>query len=293
MRYNVTLVDPAGYKFAYVLGDICRVVASGIRSLGYRCDLTTNNIDAQATNIVVGTHLLSAQDLNMVQQSGAKYIALHTEWLSPGDAPYLVKSTFQGNEFEPTQRRFLENALAVWEAWDSNIQMLSRFDIPPERFKRFWVGYHEDLEEVRHRPYQDKDIGALFVGSVTPRRQALLQELSKHMSVSALFDAPQAFRNDFIARAKINLALFSDPALNYFSFLRIGYALNNRAFVVSEPSINDRGMQDLVVTAGADTLVQTCLEAIGSGAIPRLAEEAYERYRQLPMTAVVKELLEL
>src|SRR5438105_11724849 len=89
LRYNVTLVDPVGYKFAYVLADICRVVASGIRSLGYRCDLTTNNIDAGAVNIIVGTHLLSAQDLSMVQQSGSQYIALHTEWLSPGEPPYF------------------------------------------------------------------------------------------------------------------------------------------------------------------------------------------------------------
>src|SRR5438067_8732140 len=138
LRYNVTLIDPAGYKFAYVPTDICRVVASGIRSLGHRCDLTTNNIDPGAVNIIVGTHLLSAQDLGMVQQSGAQYIALHTEWLSPGEPPYQVKSTFQGNNFEPTQRAFLEGAIAVWEAWESNIQMLSRFDIPAERFRRFW-----------------------------------------------------------------------------------------------------------------------------------------------------------
>jgi hypothetical protein len=291
LRYNVTLVDPAGYKFAYVLADICRIIASGIRSLGYRCDLTTNNIDAQAINIIVGTHLLSVQDLDMVRASGAPYIALHTEWLSPGEAPYSVKSTFQGNNFEPTQRAFLEGALAVWEAWESNIQMLSRFDIPAERFRRFWIGYHEDLEEIRHRPWADKDLDALFVGSITPRRQTILQEMQKTKTVAALFDAPQPFRNDFIARTKINLALFSDPALNYFSFLRIGYALNNRCFVVTEPSINDRGMQDLVETVDADNLVTRCTELIESGEIPRRADDAYERYRQLPMTAVVRELL--
>jgi hypothetical protein len=291
LRYNVTLVDPVGYKFAYVLSDICRAIASGIRSLGYRCDLTTNNIDAGAINIMVGTHLLSAQDLGLVQQSGSQYIALHTEWLSPGDPPYNVKSTFQGNNFEPTQRAFLEGALAVWEAWESNIQMLSRFDIPAERFKRFWVGYHEDLEEIRHRPYADKDIDALFVGSITPRRQTILQGLAQSMFVQGVFDSPHPFRNDFIARSKINLALFSDPALNYFSFLRIGYALNNHAFVVSEPSINDRGMQDLIVTVEAERMAERCTELIQSGDIPRLAEEGYERYRQLPMTDVVKELL--
>src|SRR5260370_468578 len=146
LRYNVTLVDPAGYKFAYVLADICRIVASGIRSLGHRCDLTTNNIDPGAVNIIVGTHLLSPQDLTMVQQSGSKYIALHTEWLSPGDPPYQVKSTFQGNNFEPTQRPCLEGALAVWEAWKSNIQMISRFDIPPDRFTPFSIDYPDHLQ---------------------------------------------------------------------------------------------------------------------------------------------------
>ena len=292
MYYNVTLVDPTSYKFAYVLGDICRAVASGIRSLGHRCDLTTNNIEASATNIIVGTHLLSGQDLDLVRQSGARYIAIHTEWLSPGEPPYSVKSTFQGNQFEPTQRAFLEGAQAVWEAWESNIAQLSKFDIPAERFKRFWVGYHEDLEDVRHRDYAEKDIDALFVGSVTPRRQEILQRLGERLNVKAVFDMPQAFRNDFIARAKINLALFSDPALNYFSFLRIGYALNNRAFALSEPSVNDRGMQELILTADESVLAERCVELIQSGEIPRLAEAGYELYRQeFRMTRIVEELL--
>ncbi len=292
MRYNVTLVDPPTYKFAYVLIDICRTIASGIRSLGHRSDLSVNNIDTDSINIIVGTHLLTEQDLTAIRQTGAKYIALHTEWLSPGEPPYKVKSTFQGNNFEPTQRAFLENALGVWEAWDSNIQLLSRFDIPPERFRRFWIGYHEDLEDIRHRSYADKDLDALFFGSITPRRQALLHELSKTMNVLSVFDAPHAIRNDMIARAKINLALLSSPSLNYFSFTRIGYLLNNRGFVVTETSIKDRGMQDLVVDADAAHLVERCRELLASGDIPRMAEEAYERYRQtMPMTAVLEDLL--
>src|SRR5205814_527116 len=126
---------------------------------------------------------------------------------------------------------------------------------------------------------------------LTPRRQAILQQLTKSLNAIGLFDAPQAFRNDFIARAKINLALFSDPALNYFSFLRIGYALNNRAFVVSEPSVNDRGMQRIIEVVDAEHLVDRCRELIDSGQIAQLAAEAYEQYRAFPMTDVVKELL--
>ena len=292
MRYNVTLIDPANYKYAYVLADICRPIAAGIRSLGYRCDLTTNNIEGGAINIIVGTHLLTEVEARALAQSGLPYIAVHTEWLSPGEPPCLVKSTFQGNNFEPMQRAFLEHAMCIWEAWDSNIELLSRFDIPPERFRRFWIGYHEDMEEVRHRPFADKDIDALFVGSVTPRRKALLDELGKTMKTVAAFDLPHPFRNDLIARSKINLALFSDPALNYFSFLRIGYALNNRAFVVSEPSINDRGMQRLITICDADHLARRCTRLIRGGDIGRMADEAYEQYRQsMPMTDVLKELL--
>jgi hypothetical protein len=292
MRYNVTLVDPATYKFAYLLADVSRVIASGLRSLGYRCDLTTNNIDSAATNIIVGTHLLTPGDARAIIDSGARYIALHTEWLSPGDPPYSVKSTFQGNDFESRQREFLERAEAIWEAWESNIQLLSLFDIPPERFRRYWTGYHVDLEEIRHRSYTDKDIDALFVGAVTPRRQAVLNELGRTLKVTAAMDLPHPFRNDLIARAKINLALFSDPALNYFSFLRIGYALNNRAFILSEPSVNDRGMQELVMTCPAEQLVERCRSLIDSGEIPRAADEAYELYREKwPITRILRELI--
>ena len=161
VRYNVTLVDPPTYKYAYVLADICRIVASGIRSLGFRCDLSTNNIDTGATNIIVGTHLLTTDDIATILEQRPSYITLQSEWLLPGDQPWLVKSTFQGNQFEPMQRRLLEGAVAVWEAWESNIALLSRFDIPPDAGDFRLIEWLYDLEDAKDDPCQPAIVNCL------------------------------------------------------------------------------------------------------------------------------------
>ena len=81
MKYNVTLIDPVNYKFAHLLTDICRTIAYGLRELGHDADLTVNALDGISMNIIVGTHLLTAEEVTAIVDSGVQYIAMQSELL--------------------------------------------------------------------------------------------------------------------------------------------------------------------------------------------------------------------
>ncbi len=290
MKYNVTLVDPANYKFAHLLTDICRTIAYGLRDLGLDCDLTVNSIDTGATNIIVGTHLLNAAEVAAIVNSGAPYIPLQSEVLHRDPETGAVSSSYQGQQFETIARPLMDRAVAVWDGL-TELRVLHQLSVADEKVRRFRIGYCEGLEDIEHRPYDRKDIDVLFFGSLTPHRQSVFSSL--HGMRVALFEyGPSAFRNDMIARAKINLSLHSAPELDYFPQTRTGYLLNNRAFVLAETSIDHPAMRDLVVEAPADKLRSRCAQLLSNPAqLEQQADTAYQGYRKLRMADMLAEIL--
>ncbi|GEM_PF-2354915 len=292
MRFNLTLINPATYKYAYLLTDTCRAIAYGLRSLGHRCDLTLNVLEREATNVILGTHLLTEQDAGSIAGSGVPYIAHQSEWLFPGTGTTLVTSSFHHDQFERVCRRFFERADSVWEAYPENRQLLQRFAIPPERIKHLrYQGYHADLVDVRHRDWADKDIDVLFFGSVTPRRSKVLNELAARVKVVAVLDAPAEFRNDLIARTKLNLNLHAGEEFHHLSLTRVCTLLNNRCAIVSEDATTHPELQELTIHAPYDRLVSTCLESLASGDLPKLAEESFRKFQGMPMTEALREIV--
>jgi hypothetical protein len=292
VRYNVTLINPDNYRFGYLLTDICRYFAFGLRDLGHRADLTVNQLEQAATNVIVGTHLLTRAEVTSIVGANLQYIALQSEWLSPGKAPGSVVSSFQGEGFEPILRPLFENATAIWDAFHSNIAMLRRLAVEAERIK--WLssyGYTADMREIRHRPWAEKDLDVLFFGSVTPRRGAILGELSQQLRVVAVLDAPAAFRNDLIARAKLNINLHASDAFSHLPLTRVSYLLNNAAIVVSEPVDTNPELHPMITFAPSHELVQQCRALLASPDGPRLGEERLAQFEQLPMSEVLRPIL--
>jgi hypothetical protein len=291
MKYNVTLVDPANYKFAHVLTDLCRTIAYGLRELGLDCDLTVNSIDSGSMNIIVGTHLLNGGDVANVIGSGAQYIPLQSEVLTRDPKTGAVISSYQGAQFEEVARPLMDHAVAVWDGL-TELRVLHQLSVGDEKVKRFKIGYCEGLEhDVEHRPYDRKDLDVMFFGSLTPHRQKIFARFNGVRTAVFGF-GPSAFRNDMIARAKINLSLHSSPELDYFPQPRTGYLLNNRAFVLAETSIDHPGMRDLVDEAPADMMGKRCAELLGDpAALQARAEAAYEGYRRMRMADMLAEIL--
>jgi hypothetical protein len=293
VKYNVTLVDPPSYKYAYLATDTCRVIAHSLRSLGHVCDLTTNNVDASAINIIVGGHLLTEVDSNRIVEAGIQHIIHQSEVLTPGTGNFKVVSSFLGERFEPVCRRLFETALKIWDGVPANQDALRLLDIQPDRFKWFRQGFHEALIDVKHRPWVEKDIDVLFMGSVNQRRAAILNEMAKTMRVVAVLDAPAAFRNDLIARAKVNLSARSWDTSNHLEALRVTYLLNNRCVILCETADTHHHLQELIVTTTYDQLVVRCREILAEGpaALEDRAAIGFEGYKLMPMTAFLPELL--
>lgn len=291
MKFNVTLIDPANYKYAYLATDLCRVITFGLRSLGHDCDMSVNNFDASAINIVAMTHLLTEQDINAIMAAGLKYICIQTEALFPGSGNVKVMSAFQGDQFERKCRRFYEKAVAIWEPYDSNRALLALFDIPPERLKKLTFGYHERLMDVEHRSPDKKDIDVLFFGSVSARRQVILGALSQRVRVTGLLDAPAAFRNDLIARARLNINIHNSDQFRHLSLTRTTYLLNNRAALVSETADTNPELRELIFEADYEALAEQCLRLLSSPDLDNRIEQSFEQFRQMPMTEYLREIL--
>ena len=289
MRFNVTLIDPPNYKFAHLLTDLCRTIAYGLRDLGHDCDLTVNAIDGATTNILIGTHLLTADDVRNIVRSGAPYIALQSEVLKRDPATGALQTDYQGPNFETINRPLMDNAVALWDGL-TDPELLQQLGTNHKR-KRFQIGYCAGLEDIEHRPYDAKDIDVMFFGSVTAHRQSILNTL-QGLQVKTFDYGPSAFRNDMIARSRIQLSLHSSPELDYFQQTRSGYLLNNRAYVLGETSADQPPMKKLVCEVDGRAMRQTCVELLSNPSeLKARAEAAYEGYRGLRMADILAEIL--
>ncbi len=253
--------------------------------------MTVNNFDASAINIVAMTHLLSEADIKTIMDAGLKYICIQTEALFPGSGETRVMSAFQGDQFEKKCRRFYEQALSIWEPYDSNRELLALFDIPSERLKKLSFGFHEKLIDIEHRSPEKKDIDVLFFGSVSPRRQAILQALSQRFRVTGLLDAPAAFRNDLIARARLNLNIHNSDQFRHLSLTRATYLLNNRCLLLSETSDTHPELRSLILEADYQQLVAACETTLARSDLEQLVEHSFARFQQMPMTECLRELI--
>lgn len=291
MNFNVTLIDPPQYKYAYFLTDTCRLLAAGLRELGHTCSLTVNNFDGNSMNVIVGTHLLSEADARQIVESGVQYIAFHTE-LVHLDHNRRPASSFLGDRFESVMGELLRRAHRVWDGVDSNIPLLAHMGVDPARIRLFWPGYSEALVDVRHRPDAEKDIDALFFGSISAYRRELLNQLGQSMRVATMLDGPWAFRNDMIARAKLNLVVSTAPEYTYIPSIRTGYLLNNRCAVVAEAAQPEPRFCNMVDMVPREGFVEHCQELISSGTTSRLADASFGQYQRQPFREILQGLLD-
>jgi hypothetical protein len=290
MRFNVTLIDPPAYKFAHLLTDIVRTTAYGLRDLGHEANLTVNHIDGDATNIIFGMHLLTADEATSIANSGARYIPVQTEHLQIDAASGEIHGFFQGNQFEAMFARLMQNAETVWEGY-TDLAVYRKMGVPTERVRRFRPGYARDLEDIQHRAFPCKDIDVLFFGSVTPYRSQILNTL-QGMRVATFEFGPSAFRNDMIARAKLNVSLHATPQTDYFPQPRTAYLLNNKACVVAETSSDWPPMRALVTETSTQDFADCCRQLLDTPReLESRAQSGYEGFKSMPMSDVLAELL--
>ncbi|MFA7012885.1 MAG: glycosyltransferase [Desulfobacterales bacterium] len=284
MRFSISVIEPAGYKYSHFLYDLCKYLCFSIESSGYDCCILRNKLAGDRTNILVGAHIQSDPSLlNQVKQNGA-YIVLNTEIIT-GDSinNWSVQKTFS-DVYLPLMRQ----ASAVWTGVQKNIEALKKLNIEADQI--LW-GYHPLMEEIHDK--KNKDIDFLFCGSITPHRKKLLDQLTdRGCKVVTMFDDAAMYRNDLIARSRVNLAPNQGPGMNHLGGGRVLYLINNHAIVVVERCIDQCRYEHCFLSADTEQWVDLCMETLHRPDLAQVTEEYYERFKKIPMADLIAPLLE-
>ena len=130
------------------------------------------------------------------------------------------------------------------------------------------IGYTPNLTRIP--PSSPQDIDVLFVGWMTPRRMAIIDDLrTVGLRVFSSASCYGGARDQLISRAKVILNVHHDGR-DRFEIVRCSYLMANSACIVSELSSDDDEYQDLVLTrVPYRLLVDTCISLCGAGSESR------------------------
>ncbi len=284
MKFSICVIEPEGFKYAHFLYDICKYLCFGIESAGYECCIMRNKLLSDRINIIVGGHAQTDPAIVDTIRKSGDYIILQSEIITGNTINHwAIQDTFE-NVYLP----LMKHAKAVWTGVESNISALKNLGVAADLLL---FGYHPLMEEVHHKPI--KDIDFLFCGSVTPHRKQLLEQLaSRGGKVVTIFDDAAMYRNDLIARSRVNLAPNQGPGMNHFGGSRVLYLINNRSMVVVERCHDQKIYEHCFLSAETAHWVDLCLETIKRPDLDQVTEERYERFKKIRMVDYVQPLIE-
>ncbi|MGA8153895.1 MAG: class I SAM-dependent methyltransferase [Terriglobales bacterium] len=240
-KFQITLIRPQGFIHSEGFREVAETLQFGLRSIGHAAEIGENAIDPNATNILLGAHLLPAVDANMVPANSILY-----------NLEQLGGANLSPKYYELASRH------QVWDYSLRNIEQWRTMSClrPPVHVP---LGYVPELSRIQAAPVQDIDV--LFYGSLNERRSAILKALrDSGVKVHAVFGVYGKERDELIARSKIVLNVhFYDTKV--FEIVRLSYLLANSKAVVSECSSENEMEQDaqgafLAVPYGS--LVESC-----------------------------------
>ena len=284
MKFHIAFLEAKNYRYGYLLDTACKYLCCGLEALGHDCTIGLNQLQSGRLNIIFGGHALrTPNDIDAIAAAGP-YIVYQTERLGTDGIKYWQDKT----QYEQVYLNFLRRAAAVWEGVPANVPILNSYGVP---CRMLMGGYLPALEEIVHK--RTKDIDFLFFGSITPHRRQMLQALQQRgYRTVTVFDARAVFRNDLIARAKVNLALRHDRTPGHLSWGRVCYLLNNRSLVCVERCIDQQWLEHCFPSADTEEWIALCEHTLMRPDRDAFAEEASERFRQIPFTEQLEKTLE-
>ncbi|MEP7208310.1 MAG: hypothetical protein ABI920_15340 [Casimicrobiaceae bacterium] len=214
-RFNVLIVRAENSVHHEAYAGAARQLANGLRRLGRAARVAENEIVWDATNIVVGVHLLEAEALAQ---------------MPAGTIVYNVEMAVRGSPMLED----LACAVARFETWDystANIAAWHALGIS-DRVRHLRPGYLP--EDTTADPDTSPDIDVLFYGSLNWRREGVLDAITRHgVTVHFAHNLYGPARNAMIARSKLvlNVASREDSVLE---FARVVHVLAHRRVLVTE-----------------------------------------------------------
>ena len=244
-RFQITLVRPPGFLHTEAFREVAETLQFGFRSIGHTAEIRENAFDANATNVLLGAHLLSPQQALMVPPGSILY---NLEQLG---GPSLAQQFYEVARRHQVWDYSLQN-IKKWEALNCDYQLVH---VP--------LGYVPELSRIKASESQDIDV--LFYGSLNERRNFIVQALKDAgAKVHVVFGVYGTERDELIARSKIVLNVhFYDAKI--FEIVRVSYLLANSKAVVTECSSDtdlEAGLRDCVLGIPYDSVVDGCMSLL-------------------------------
>jgi hypothetical protein len=276
MKFNICLIQPKNYIHTFAFLELAQLLHFGIRSLNFDSKLSLNQIYTDATNIVIGAHLL---DVSRISQLPKNSIILNTEQLDGINIAWLTPILQFAKHFS---------------LWDYSLKNISKLnDLGFNKVKFLELGYQSELQRIPKSSLQDIDV--LFYGSMNPRREKIIAELREHdLNVHVSFAVYGPQRDELISRSKVVLNHhYYDTEI--YEVVRSSYLINNAKLVVSEvnpsTSIDNRYLES-VYPAKYEELAATCSKLVCDTSLRNeLEEKALSTFRQFPQSRFLTKIL--
>lgn len=283
MKFNLAYFGPE--PLFHLRRDFLLATRYGLESLGHDVTLSGLQMDTTRFNLVVGAYFLPPAELKRIDQSELEFAHVNTEVIARDMLNFNpAKVDFLGS-YLPSLRagRF------VWDVILDNLAEHRRYGVNAH-FMRW--GWHDKMEDIEHRPAKDLDY--YFFGLMSQRRQRIVKALAaRGFSGVADHSCPYFLRNDRIARSRVQLNIVQDEKYTHVNSFRICYLANNGCAILSEAESDPAGYLELAeIVHGADKLGDALAGLLDGERWQARGAEARERFRALPMTRCLEELLE-
>jgi hypothetical protein len=281
MRFCIVLAEQ---PHRMVFAEVIETLSWGLRELTHEVEVATYPRTG-VRNIILAPHLLLASDENVVLEPGT--IVYNGE---PHVSPLFVRSL-----------RLLSHRNAI--AWDysrRNIEFLNGLDVPAHHVPYAWAPSLCRWPQLmpgdgpRVPLYSMRDIDVLFVGSSSPRRVRILEDLvARHpeLKVKTLFGVYGEERDQWLIRSRVALNLHYWEERPPNEDLRLLLACSNAVAVVSEDTPDEPDKEDWAVWCPYQELVETVAELVHSGRWKQQAAHGYAAVQRLDAATVVKDAL--
>jgi len=240
--YLISIIRPKDYIHSSCFVEVAETLQYALRSLGHKSAILENVVDPQVTNIILGAHLLTLEDIKALPSGSIIY---NLEQL---DSDHLSGAYY--------------NLATRYQVWDYSLLNIEKWKERDCAFTPLLVevGYVHELRRIpRH---QTQDIDVLFYGSVNDHRAEILKKLREAgVKVHSVFGVYGEERDALIARSKIILNLHYYKT-NLFEIVRVSYLLTNSKAVVTEVSPDIGAIRDGVAVFEYDAIVTGCLDLL-------------------------------
>lgn len=275
VKFAVTIVSPPGYIHSEAFREVAESLHHGLLSLGHESVITTSGNLPGRQHIVLGSNLLAG----------------HAIPVAPDAILYNLEQVQIGSAWFKPSLLSLFRQYTLWDYSERNALALRTLGIEVAHVVP--IGYVPELTRIA--PAAEQDIDVLFIGSVNPRRQQVIDQMGAlGLRVGAAFGVYGRDRDALIARARLQLNVhFYDAKV--LEMVRISYLLANGCAVLSEHSSNraeDAALAEGVAFADYDGLPQLAKTLIDSPAErARIALHGLEIMRARPVADYLRAAL--